>query len=298
MIARYSVTSNPDIADKSSEEIVLEINQPFSNHKGGQLAFGADGYLYVGIGDGGSEGDPHGNGQNCSTLLGKILRINVDSSSSGKNYSVPSTNPFFGNTLGFREEIYAFGFRNPWRFSFDSATGQLWVGDVGQDRLEEVDVVEKGRNYGWNIMEGSLCYNPASDCNETGLELPVWNYTHDVGNAVIGGYVYHGSALPSLSGLYVYGDYGSGRIWALNANGAVASNTLIADTGLNIASFGLNQQNELYFTAYNGKIYKLTSAVIAEFPWQTNLVFVLAATSLITIFFKIARRQTAVKCQL
>jgi glucose/arabinose dehydrogenase len=204
VIARYSVSANnPNVADKNSEQVVLEISQPFSNHKGGQLAFGADGYLYIGVGDGGSEGDPSGNGQNISTLLGKILRINVDSSSAGRNYSIPSDNPFVGNSLGYREEIYAYGLRNPWRFSFDSATGLLWVGDVGQDRFEEIDIGAKGKNYGWNIMEGSLCYNPSTDCNETGLELPIWNYTHDVGNAIIGGYVYHGSALPSLIGDYV-----------------------------------------------------------------------------------------------
>ena len=287
VIARYSVSANnPNVADKNSEQVVLEISQPFSNHKGGQLAFGADGYLYIGVGDGGSEGDPSGNGQNISTLLGKILRINVDSSSAGRNYSIPSDNPFVGNSLGYREEIYAYGLRNPWRFSFDSATGLLWVGDVGQDRFEEIDIGAKGKNYGWNIMEGSLCYNPSTDCNETGLELPIWNYTHDVGNAIIGGYVYHGSALPSLIGDYVYGDYGSGSIWALSYNGTVPVNTLLSNTGLNIASFGLDQQNELYFSAYDGKIYSLYSSIIPEYSWLTGLTLFLVATLLTAVLMK------------
>ena len=287
IIARYTIaTDNLNIADPNSEQTVLEIDQPFSNHKGGQLALGADGDLYIGVGDGGSEGDPLGNGQNRSTLLGKILRINVDSLSPGRNYSIPSDNPFVGNTLGFRDEIYAYGLRNPWRFSFDSATANLWVGDVGQDRLEEIDLVEKGKNYGWNIMEGSLCNNPATDCNQTGLELPIWNYTHDFGNAVIGGYVYHGSTLSALTGEYIYSDYGSGRIWALRYNGRAAANSLLADTGLNIASFGVDQQNELYFSAYDGRIYRLTSAVISEIPWQTGLAFLLAATLLMSVLTK------------
>ena len=287
VIARYSVmANNPNVADKNSEQVVMEINQPFSNHKGGQLAFGSDGYLYIGMGDGGSGGDPLGNGQNRSTLLGKILRVDVDSSSDGRNYGIPNDNPFVANGLGYREEIYAYGFRNPWRFSFDSVTGQLWVGDVGQNLIEEIDLVEKGKNYGWNIMEGELCYSPATDCDKTGLELPIWNYTHDVGNAIIGGYIYRGSTLPSLAGAYVYGDYGSGRIWVLRYDGTTVVNMLLADTGLNIASFGLDQQSELYFTAYNGKIYRLTSAVIPEIPWQTGMVFLLAATLLAAVLMK------------
>jgi len=174
VIARYTVPlGNPSVADKTSEFIILEIAQPFSNHKGGQIAFGPDGYLYVGMGDGGSGGDPLGNGQNRATLLGKILRIDVNSLSTGRNYGLPADNPFVGNTLGFKEEIYAYGFRNPWRFSFDSATGKLWVGDVGQNQIEEIDVVEKGKNYGWNIMEGSLTYSPGS---QVGLELPFYEY--------------------------------------------------------------------------------------------------------------------------
>lgn len=264
VIARYSVSANnPNQAQSNSEFILLQISQPFPNHKGGQLAFGPDGYLYVGMGDGGSGGDPLGNGQNRSTLLGKILRIDVNSPSAGRNYTIPADNPFVGNTLGYREEIYAYGFRNPWRFSFDPPTGRLWVGDVGQDREEEIDIVEKGKNYGWNIMEGTLTYSSGS---QVGLELPVWEYDHSQGIAIIGGYVYHGSTAPSLTGAYVYGDYGSGRIWALTLNGTGApTNTLLSDTTLTLSSFGVDSNGELYICAFDGKIYKFNSTVIPEF---------------------------------
>jgi len=288
VIARYQVmANNSDQADASSELVVLTVNQPFANHKGRQLAFGGDGYLYIGLGDGGSGGDPLGNGQNRSSLLGKILRIDVNSFSAGRNYGIPSDNPFAGNSLSYREEIYAYGLRNPWRFSFDPATGKLWVGDVGQDRIEEIDIVEKGKNYGWNIMEGTLCYNPASGCNQAGLELPVWNYTHDVGNAIIGGYVYHGSLLPELSNGYVYGDYGSGRIWTLQYNGTgEPSNSLLVSSSLTISSFGLDSLNELCICAFDGKIYRL-NYIIPEFPLPLPFLPLALAVLLATV---IARR--------
>jgi glucose/arabinose dehydrogenase len=275
IIARYSVSANnSDQADKNSELILLEVNQPFSNHNGGQLFFGADGYLYIGLGDGGSGGDPEGNAQNRASLLGKILRIDVDSPSAGRNYSIPTDNPFAGNTLGYREEIYAYGFRNPWRFSFEAVTGRLWVGDVGQSQREEIDIVEQGRNYGWNIMEGTICYLPSSGCNETGLELPVWEYGHDQGNAIIGGFVYRGTSLAGLESAYVYGDYGSGKIWALWYNTSSSpANVLLADTNLAITSFGLDEKDELYLTAFDGKIYTLNSAVISEYPSHIIYVF-------------------------
>ena len=265
VIARYSVSpNNPNQALENSELVLLEVNQPFSNHKGGQIAFGDDGYLYIGLGDGGSGGDPFGNAQNRSTLLGKILRINVDSPSQGRNYSIPPDNPYSGNALGYKEEIYAYGFRNPWRFSFDSPTGRLWVADVGQDQREEIDLVEKGKNYGWNIMEGTLTYSGGS---QVGLELPVWEYSHAEGIAVIGGYVYHGSTLTGLNSKYIYGDYGSGKIWALQYDGVtVPVNTLLADTDLNISSFGVDEKNELYFCSLSGKIYLLRANVIPESP--------------------------------
>jgi glucose/arabinose dehydrogenase len=291
VIARFTTSAdNPNTADPNSQQIILEFSQPYSNHKGGQLAFGPDGYLYIGVGDGGSEGDPHGNGQNRSTLLGKILRINVDAPSPGKNYSIPADNPFIGNSQGYREEIFAYGLRNPWRFSFDAA-GQLWVGDVGQGRLEEIDLVRKGGNYGWNTMEGTLCYNPPSGCNQTGLELPIWNYTHDLGNAIIGGYVYHGSTLASLEGAYVYGDFGSGRIWALQYNGTAATNTQLANTGLNIASFGVDNQNQLFFAAYDGKIYRLTASAIPEYPSATAAASLMVVIVVLYLAVKIAGKK-------
>jgi len=272
VISRFkAVTDNPNLGDKASEFIMLEIAQPFANHKGGQIAFGPDGNLYIGMGDGGSEGDPLSNGQNRSTLLGKILRINVDSPSSELNYSIPMDNPFVGNTLGYKEEIYAYGFRNPWRFSFDPATGKLWVGDVGQDRMEEIDIVEKGKNYGWNIMEGTLCYNPISGCNQSDLELPFYEYDHSLGDAIIGGFVYHGSLLPELTGYYVYGDYGSGRIWVLAANG---TNALLVQSSLTISSFGIGENEELYVCAFDGKIYTLTNMGIPEFSKEISIALI------------------------
>ena len=284
VIARYSLTSNSlNLADKNSEIIVLEITQPFANHKGGQIAFGPDGFLYIGMSDGGSEGDPLGNGQNCSSMLGKILRIDVNRQSQNRSYAVPIDNPFTGNTLGYHEEIYAYGFRNPWRFSFDNVTGKLWVGDVGQDRLEEIDLVEKGNNYGWNIMEGNFCYNPSSGCNITGLELPVYEYNHSLGNAIIGGYVYRGSSLSSLGGSYVYGDYGSGKIWGLNGSGM---NLLLIDSNLVISSFGVDDNNELYFCAFNGKVYNLSMGVVPEFSPVKMAVFLVTTTALVFLFFR------------
>ena len=228
------------------------------------------------MGDGGSGGDPYGNAQNKTSLLGKILRIDVDSPSAGRNYGIPADNPFDGNTLGFREEIYAYGLRNPWRFSFDPANGRLWIGDVGQSQREEIDIADKGKNYGWNIMEGTLCYSPSSGCNETGLELPVWEYSHDQGNAVIGGFVYHGALLADLDNAYIYGDYGSGKIWSLwyNAAGNL-TNVLLADTNLAITSFGLDEKDELYMTAFDGKIYTLNSAVIPEYTPHIIYAFLL-----------------------
>jgi glucose/arabinose dehydrogenase len=284
VIARYTVSqTNPNQAQSNSELILMEITQPFANHKGGQLAFGPDGYLYIAMGDGGSGGDPFGNGQNRSALLGKILRIDVNSQSSGRNYGIPAENPFAGNTLGYREEIFAYGFRNPWRFSFDPPTGRLWVGDVGQSQREEIDIVGNGGNYGWNIMEGSLPYSGGS---QTGLESPIWEYGHDQGIAIIGGYVYRGPTATSLTGSYVYGDYGSGRIWALTLSGTGSpTNTLLADTTLAISSFGLDGNEELYICAFDGRIYKFNPAIIPEFPTMIP-VAVLVLTTLLTVALK------------
>ena len=260
IIAQWSVLPNKlNEADKNSQKILLEIPQVSDSHSGGQLAFGPDGYLYIGLGDGIPYGDLSGNAQNRSSLLGKILRIDTDNPSEGRNYGVPAGNPFVGNSEGYREEIFAYGFRNPWRFSFDSATGKLWVNDVGQDRMEEIDLVEKGKNYGWNIMEGTFPY--AGGNNETGLEMPIWEYGRDQGNASIGGFVYRGTRLTELSGSYIYGDYVSGRIWALKTDDTSNPfNKELLKTDLNITSFGIDEKNELYICADDGRIYELLSS--------------------------------------
>ena len=263
VVSRFSVSANdPNSADPNSELIILQIPQPpaFNNHNGGMLAFGPDGDLYVGVGDGGSEGDPMGNGQNTSTLLGKILRIDVSNASVGHPYTIPSDNPFVGQS-GSRGEIWAYGLRNPWRFSFDTSTGQLWVGDVGQDKYEEVDIVTRGGNYGWNTMEGFSCYSPATGCNTTGLQLPVIAYPHTVGCAIMGGYVYTGESTPSLQGAYIYGDYCSGNIWALKYDGtSITYHAELVSGGPSISSFGVDPSGNLFALSSDGRIYQLQFA--------------------------------------
>ena len=249
-----SFTSNGTVTDKTSEAVILEIPQPFDNHNGGQLAFGPDGYLYIGMGDGGSGGDPMRNGQNRNVLLAKLLRIDVTDRT---RYGVPSDNPFAAG--GGRGEIWAYGLRNPWRFSFDTETGALWLGDVGQDAWEEIDLVSRGANYGWNIMEATHCYN-ASRCDTTGLTLPVFEYGHDLGCSVTGGFVDRGTAA-DLRGVYLYGDYCSGRIWALRyENGRVIAQAQIATAGFSIGSFAQDRAGEVYVLQYgsSGGIYRVT----------------------------------------
>ncbi len=260
VVARYNV-SNPanGTADSQSETILFTYAQPYSNHNGGSVHFGPDGYLYVSTGDGGSGGDPQNNAQNLSNLLGKILRLDVNATDKG-NYGIPVDNPFRGKTDGTREEIYAYGLRNPWRISFDPVTKKLWAGDVGQNAIEEIDIIEKGGNYGWRLKEADVCFNPKNDCKETGLIDPVWNYTHANGDiSITGGYVYRGKKLPGLVGKYIYGDYASGRIWALETtDGAKAKNTNLLDKIGSLSAFGVDEQNELYFFSYGeGKIYSL-----------------------------------------
>jgi glucose/arabinose dehydrogenase len=271
VISRFSVSAaNPDSALKNSEFIIIEIpiNLPNNNnHNGGKIAFGADGFLYIGPGDGGSGGDPMGNGQNLQSLLGKVLRIDVDNPSAGKNYGIPNDNPFAGNTAGNKEEIYAYGLRNPWRFSFDPVTNQLWLGDVGQGRREEVDIIENGKNYGWNRMEGNLCYPSGTPCDIPGLVKPIWDYPRSEGQSITGGYVYRGANVPELVGAYVYADYVSGRIWSLRYDGVnPPQNSLIIDTSRNIASFGVDQNNELYICAFDGKIYRFKPTITSTDP--------------------------------
>jgi glucose/arabinose dehydrogenase len=259
VIAEYQASaSDANQADATSERILLTVNQPFPNHKGGQLAFGPDGLLYIGLGDGGSGGDPFGNGQSLQTLLGKMLRIDVDHTDAGLQYAIPADNPFAAG--GGLREIWAYGLRNPWRFSFESGTGRLFCADVGQDSFEEVDLLQKGGNFGWNTMEGLHCFNPSGGCNMTGLVLPVVEYSHSEGEAVIGGYVYEGSRIPSLVGTYVFGDYISGTIWGLKETtpGSWTRSQLLS-TQRNISSFGQDEAGEVYVVDYAGSILKLVS---------------------------------------
>ena len=261
VISRFKVSAaNPDVADPASEVVLLTYDQPYSNHNGGQVSFGPDGYLYIAVGDGGSGGDPQGHGQNLKTLLATILRIDVNKQEGGKKYAIPTDNPFAGNKSGYKEEIYAYGLRNPWRLSFDPVTKQLWTGDVGQNYYEEIDIIEKGGNYGWNIMEGKHCFEPKRNCNQQGLKFPVWEYPRNEGVSITGGFVYRGPSLPALTGEYIYADYGSGKIWSLDvSNISNPINTLLLESDLNISSFGIDPKNELYICAFDGKIYKIIS---------------------------------------
>ena len=257
IIAEYKVSStDPNQADPASERILLTVDQPpFDNHKAGQLAFGPDGFLYFGLGDGGGGGDPFGNGQNTQVLLGKLMRIDVNSTSGSLPYAIPADNPFVAG--GGRPEIWAYGLRNPWRFSFDGPSGRLFLADVGQDAWEEVDLIQKGGNYGWNTMEASHCFNPPSGCNTAGLILPITEYSHSEGNAVIGGFVYHSSGIPALHGVYVFGDFGTGKIWGLQETSGTWTRTLLASTGKNISAFGRDQNGELYAVDYAGAVWKI-----------------------------------------
>jgi uncharacterized protein (TIGR03437 family) len=260
VISEFQVSAgNADVA-QTTEKILLTISQPFQNHNGGMVVFGPDGYLYIGMGDGGSANDPGNRAQNTQVLLGKILRIDVDHPNGTEPYSSPSTNPFFGAAAG-ADEIYAFGMRNPWRFSFDRQTGQLYVGDVGQNDREEVDIVTLGGNYGWRVMEGTECtgLGPAS-CNEGNFIPPIIDYGHSGGRcSITGGYVYRGSGGTFQPGQYLFGDYCSGEIFSLT-QGAMA---LVKSSGLQVSSFGEDETGELYVVGLGGTVYRLTR-VIAE----------------------------------
>jgi glucose/arabinose dehydrogenase len=258
VVARFRTAQDPDMADPNSEEIILTVKQPYANHNGGQLAFGPEGYLYIGMGDGGSAGDPHGYAQNPSSLLGKMLRINVESGR--KPYATPPDNPFAGHKA-YRSEIWATGLRNPWRFSFDRKTGDLYIADVGQNKYEEINAEPKGssggRNYGWNIMEGLHCYK-SEDCRRNGLTLPVAEYDHDKGCSVTGGMVYRGRKFPQMQGTYLYGDFCSGRIWGLRQPGEEWENKMLKDSGLSISTFGEDESGEIYVADYGkGNIYRV-----------------------------------------
>ncbi|MGH7664905.1 MAG: PQQ-dependent sugar dehydrogenase [Gemmatimonadaceae bacterium] len=259
-VERYSVTGNADIADPASAKLLLTVDQPYGNHNGGLIVFGPDDMLYIGMGDGGSGGDPHGHGQNLGTLLGTMLRIDVDG---GEPYAIPSDNPF-RDRPGARAEIWAYGLRNPWRFAFDrGGERMLYIADVGQNRLEEINAVDAaaaGLNYGWNIMEGTSCYN-AGSCEKAGLTLPVHEYDHSDGCSVTGGHVYRGSAAPSVVGHYFYSDYCEGWLRSFRLeNGAVTEEREwnVGDVG-NVLSFGEDSGGELHLLSSSGRVYRFAA---------------------------------------
>ena len=255
IISRFQVTSNLDSADKGSEFQILTFNQPYTNHNGGWISFrSTDGFLYIGTGDGGDSGDPQNNAQKITVLLGKILRIDVDG---GTPYTIPPTNPFYDSTnTSIKKEIYAWGMRNPWRCSFDSVTDWFWCGEVGQDDWEEIDLIESGKNYGWRCYEGNHLYNTAG-CNYPEYIFPLWEYGHSPECSITGGYVYRGFTVPELVGKYIYGDYCSRKIWALSYDGVnPPSNELLVTAAGPVTSFGVDQNDEIYVTLSNGKIYK------------------------------------------
>ena len=253
IVARFTSADGGATFDPATQKTLIKVDDPFGNHNGGHLAFGPDGMLYAGLGDGGSGGDPLGNGQNKDSLLGKVLRIDPNG---GEPYGIPPTNPFAAG--GGRPEIYAYGFRNPWKFSFDALTGDLWLADVGQSRYEEINRVVLGGNYGWNVREGKHCYD-APSCATEGLIDPVAEYTREGGISVTGGYVYRGSKIPALEGKFVYGDFGSGNIWAVDA--AQTSGTLLTPSSLKISSFGQDSDGEIYVVDYaTGTVKQLAAA--------------------------------------
>jgi glucose/arabinose dehydrogenase len=285
-ISRFHI-SGANQANANSEELILSLNHPTqNNHNGGQLAFGPDGYLYIGTGDGGGAGDPPNNAQNPNTLLGKILRIDVEPGQppaitqahrsylplmlqggpSPLAYRIPSDNPFVGQS-GYRQEIWALGLRNPWRFSFDRLNDDLYIADVGQSAWEEVNhqpgSSNGGENYGWRIMEGKHCYNSQS-CNQSGLTLPVWEYSHADGCSITGGFVYRGSTYPALQGIYFFADYCSGKIWGLVKETGIWQSSLLLDSPYNISSFGEDEAGELYVVDRDGNIYRVVLTTVTS----------------------------------
>lgn len=272
IISRWQATSGSLVINEASEKVLLSQDQPFRNHNGGWIGFGPDRLLYIAFGDGGSSNDPQGNGQKRSTLLGKILRINVDG---GDPYAIPPSNPFAAG--GGRGEIYALGFRNPWRLSFDRNTGELWAGDVGQNRVEEIDIVRLGGNYGWNITEGTLCFEPMNNCNKSNLVEPVAEYGREQGESITGGYVYRGQAIPGLVGAYLYGDFESGRIWALQQDagtGEYRSTLLLQISPMTLASFAEDAAGELYVLTFPGAMHRIDAKdeveVVNTFPQRLS----------------------------
>ena len=267
VLSRFEVDAN-GLANSESETVVLEVTQPFPNHNGGMITFGPDEMLYVGLGDGGSAGDPHGNGQDPGTLLGTILRIDPEQSDGDVPYAIPPDNPFVG-VSGARGEVWAYGLRNPWRFSFDRSTGDLWVGDVGQNAREEVNIVYPGVNYGWNVMEGSLCFR-ARTCDQGSLQAPVAEYGRNFGCSITGGYMYRGKQIPALEGVYLYADFCSGRVWGLRYDGAaVTAQAELVEAPFEISSFGEDAGGEVYVLGFDGGIYTFALAPADRQPLAT-----------------------------
>lgn len=264
VVSRFTVDAGTGLLDAASEELVMVVPQPNTNHNGGNIVFGPDGFLYVGFGDGGGAGDPGENGQDTTNVLGTIVRIDVDSADP---YAIPPDNPFAGNTECVNgsgtmncPEIFAFGFRNPWRFSFDRQTGELWAGDVGQNDWEEIDRVEISLNYGWDEREGAHCFEPPTGCDTNNVD-PITEYDHGLGASVTGGYVYRGADFPDLQGLYLFGDFGSGRIWSVPFDSPIGTSPdLLEDTALSISSFAESNDGELFVLDYgNGTIHRIVA---------------------------------------
>jgi hypothetical protein len=268
-VARYAVTPGGNVANPATAQMLLEVDQPFSNHKGGQIRFGPDGYLYIALGDGGSGGDPLDNGQNLGTLLGKLLRIDVNA---GSPYGIPPSNPFV-STAGARGEIWAYGLRNPWRFSFDRVTGDLFIADVGQNAYEEVNFqaggAAGGQNYGWRKMEGRHCYSMSPPC--TFGTLPILEYSHAFGCSVTGGPRYRGSQVPALAGLHVFGDYCTGRIWGASGSGGEWTATQLLDSPFNISTFGEDEAGEVYLANLGGSV-QLYRVIAAATPLPSLMI--------------------------
>jgi len=266
VVARFEVADDsPDRADPDTERVLLTVEDPYRNHNGGLVIFGPDGYLYAGMGDGGSGGDPEGNGQDLKELLGKVLRLDVSGDFAGDEppYRVPDDNPFV-DTDGARAEIWAYGLRNPWRFSFDRDTGDLYIADVGQNAWEEVNYQSAsspgGENYGWNVLEGTSCFPEGAECDPAGTILPVAEYGRDRGVSITGGYVYRGTAIPELTGVYLYADFGSGLMWGLGRDGDGSwMSSEPVETGLSISSFSEDANGELFVTAFDGVVYRIVA---------------------------------------
>jgi glucose/arabinose dehydrogenase len=279
VVSRFRVRKDdPDRADPASEEEILRIEHPFWNHDGGTIVFGPDGYLYVALGDGGSGGDPFGNAQNLKSLLGKVLRLDVDRKEGGKPYAIPKDNPFV-NRADARPETWAYGLRNPWRIAFDRATGKLWAADVGQNLYEEINILRAGGNFGWKLREGLHPFEPTGSGPRPGLIDPIWEYRHDLGRSITGGSVYRGARVPELQGAYVYGDYISCKLWALwydEAKGRVVANRPLRDRNQALLSFGEDERGELYYLTYTNTgqgIYHFVRPSAAAVPEKAAQIF-------------------------